>query len=62
MILPELGITEPEIQKAIADRKTARNEKNFARSDEIRDQLAQKGIELMDTPAGTDWKIKYDGA
>lgn len=61
MILPELGIAESEIQKAIADRKTARSDKNFTRSDEIRDQLAEKGIELMDTPAGTDWKIKYEG-
>lgn len=61
MILPELGITEPEIAKAITDRKQARADKNFALSDEIRDRLAAKGIELMDTAAGTDWKIKYDG-
>jgi len=62
MILPELGITEAEIQKAISDRKSARDNKDFSRSDEIRDQLAKKGIELMDTPGGTDWKIKYEGA
>lgn len=61
MILPELGITEVAIRNAIEDRKVARAEKNFAKSDEIRDSLAAKGIELMDTPQGTDWKIKYDG-
>jgi cysteinyl-tRNA synthetase len=61
MILPELGITETAIKSAIEDRKAARAAKDFAKSDEIRDALAAKGIELMDTPQGTDWKIKYDG-
>lgn len=61
MILPELGITEVAIKTAIADRKQARADKNFQRSDQIRDELAAKGIELMDTPTGTDWKIRYDG-
>ncbi len=45
-----------EIVKLIEERKTAKKEKNFARADAIRDELKEKGIELMDTPEGTTWK------
>lgn len=57
--LPKLGITEQEISQLIADRKSAREAKDFARSDEIRDELIAKGIELRDTMEGTDWGIHY---
>lgn len=59
-ILPELSITEDEIDKLISNRKQARTDKDFALGDQLRDQLAERGIELMDTPQGTTWKIKYD--
>lgn len=51
-------LTEEQIEQALADRKAARAEKDFARSDEIRDDLASKGVEVMDgDPLGWEWKI-----
>ena len=43
---------EPEIQALIDERQAARKAKNFARADEIRDILKEKGITLKDTPQG----------
>ena len=48
--------SDEAIEALIAERKAARAEKNFARSDEIRDQLKAQGIILEDTPQGTRWK------
>ena len=41
-----------EIQALIDERQAARKAKNFARADEIRDILKEKGITLKDTPQG----------
>ena len=41
-----------EIKNLIEERQNARKEKNFARADEIRDLLKEKGITLKDTPQG----------
>jgi cysteinyl-tRNA synthetase len=49
------GISEEEIDALIAERIQARKDKNFARSDEIRDSLADQGITLLDTREGTSW-------
>ncbi len=49
-------ILESDIEQLIADRQTARKEKNFARADEIRDELLAKGIVLEDTREGVKWK------
>ena len=43
---------DPEIQALIDERQAARKAKNYARADEIRDQLAAQGITLKDTPQG----------
>lgn len=52
------SITEDEIEDAITRRKAARAEKDFATSDAIRDELAAKGVELMDgDPLGWEWKL-----
>ncbi len=56
-ILPEVnGEVDEEIEKLIEERNQARKNKDFARSDKIRDELAAKGIVLEDTPDGTIWK------
>ena len=47
-----------EIEDALARRKAARADKDFATSDAIRDELLKKGIELLDTPQGTRWRRK----
>ena len=45
------------IEKLIVERKAAREAKNFAMSDRIRDELAEQGIILEDKPDGTtDWR------
>lgn len=45
-----------DIEKLIAERQTARKEKNFARADEIRNELLSRGIVLEDTREGVKWK------
>ncbi len=51
-------ITEDEIEAALAARKAARAEKDFARSDALRDELAARGVEVMDgDPLGWEWKL-----
>ena len=49
-------ILDTEIEGLIAERQAARKEKNFARADEIRDLLLEKGIVLEDTREGVKWK------
>jgi len=50
--------TEVEIEDALARRKAARAQKDFATSDAIRDELAVKGVEVMDgDPLGWEWKL-----
>jgi len=49
---------EADIEALITERQNARHDRNFARSDEIRDQLAAKGIILEDTRDGVRWKRK----
>ncbi len=45
-----------KINQLINERNEARKQKNFARSDEIRDLLKERGIILEDTPQGTRWR------
>ena len=43
------------IDGLVAERTQAKKDKNFARADEIRDQLKDAGIQLEDTREGTRW-------
>ncbi len=47
---------EQEIKKLIEDREKARKEKNWEKSDKIRDELKRKGVILEDTSEGVRWK------
>ena len=49
-------ILDSDIEALIAERQAARKAKNFARADEIRDLLTEKGIILEDTREGVRWK------
>ncbi|MBN9506227.1 MAG: cysteine--tRNA ligase [Altererythrobacter sp.] len=54
----DAAVTEVEIEDALARRKAARAQKDFATSDAIRDELAVKGVEVMDgDPLGWEWKL-----
>jgi cysteinyl-tRNA synthetase len=52
-----VGLREDEIEQKIAERMQARRDRDFARADAIRDEIAARGIELMDGADGTDWRI-----
>ena len=49
-------LLDSDIEALIEERKAARKAKDFARADEIRDLLLQKGILLEDTREGVKWK------
>ena len=55
-ISSEVLITEEEIEDLITERNLARNEKDFIKSDKIRDDLKAKGINLEDIGEKTIWK------
>ena len=56
IIEKEEEILDSDIEALIEERQAARKEKNFARADEIRDMLLEKGIILEDTREGVKWK------
>ena len=56
ILAKEEEMLDEEIEHLIAERQAARKEKNFARADEIRAILTEKGIILEDTREGVKWK------
>lgn len=52
----EQGEISEDVEKLIKERNDARKNKDFARADEIRDELKEMGIEIKDTRSGTTWK------
>jgi len=50
------GMSDTQIDALVAERITARDDKDYARGDEIRDLLAQKGITLEDADGKTTWR------
>lgn len=54
-----IDLFKPDISDAqkslIKDREAVRNDKDWAKSDELRNQLKEQGIEVRDTPHGTIW-------
>ncbi len=51
------GIAPAAVEARIADRAAARAGKDFARADDIRRELKDQGIELMDSAGGTAWRV-----
>ena len=52
----EVELLDNEIEQLIEERQAARKAKNFARADEVRNLLLEKGIILEDTREGVRWK------
>jgi cysteinyl-tRNA synthetase len=50
------NLTDEEISQKIEERNQARNNKDFLKADQIRDELASQGILLDDSSDGTSWK------
>jgi cysteinyl-tRNA synthetase len=58
--LARTQLTPEVIEQLIAERAAARKAKDFKRGDAIRDQLAEQGVILKDSPTGTTWTIGKD--
>ena len=54
----EGSLSDAEVESLISARAEAKKSKNFARADEIRTQLLERGIVLEDTKVGVRWKRK----
>ena len=53
---PEMVDDATEIEALLAERKSSREKRDFARADAIRRELEERGIEIKDGPSGTAWK------
>jgi cysteinyl-tRNA synthetase len=51
------GLAIAEIETLVAERRSAREAKEWQRADEIRKGLAAKGVILKDSPTATTWTI-----
>jgi cysteinyl-tRNA synthetase len=52
-----LGVSAEDVERAINERADARRNKDFARADQVRDELKARGVEILDTPQGTTWRL-----
>ncbi|HZL52649.1 MAG TPA: cysteine--tRNA ligase [Terracidiphilus sp.] len=61
-VAPELlarqSLTDDAVDALVAERTLAKRQRNFARADQIRNELAEKGIVLEDSKDGVHWKRK----
>jgi len=53
-----VSLTDAEVESYIEERSAAKKSRDFARADEIRAQLQERGITLEDTKDGVRWKRK----
>jgi cysteinyl-tRNA synthetase len=56
--LSEAGLSDARVEELIQERSAAKKSRNFARSDQIRQELLDAGVVLEDTKEGSRWKRK----
>ena len=56
IVVKAMGLNEGDFEALIGERRTAREAKDFARSDQIRDELAAQGVVLEDAGGKTTWR------
>ncbi|HVV88771.1 MAG TPA: cysteine--tRNA ligase [Kofleriaceae bacterium] len=56
-LVRRFGIDAARVEELLAERAAARASKEFARADAIRKELTAQSVEVLDTPAGTDWRV-----
>ncbi len=56
--LGALGLDAAAVEAKIAERTAARQAKDWSASDAIRDELSGWGVEVRDTAAGTEWRLR----
>jgi cysteinyl-tRNA synthetase len=57
-LLANLSLTDEAIDALVAERTVAKKQRNFARADQIRNELAEKGVVIEDSKDGVRWKRK----
>ena len=51
-------LTDEAIDALVEERTAAKKQRNFARADQIRNELAEKGVVIEDSKDGVRWKRK----
>jgi len=59
IFIRECRLDEAAIENKIEQRQKARKEKDWPQADAVRNELADEGIRLVDTPQGTAWEIDF---
>jgi cysteinyl-tRNA synthetase len=57
-LLVRQGLTDEAIDALVTERTQAKKQRNFARADQIRNELAEKGVIIEDSKDGVRWKRK----
>lgn len=56
--LAALGVDRSDVEALLTERSRAREEKNWAEADRIRDELLAKNISIMDRADGVEWRVR----
>ena len=51
------GVDAEAVEALLAERQSAKADKNWARADEIRDELSAMGVVIEDSPDGPKWRV-----